>query len=663
MDELLEQFLIESRELIELAAADLFALERAPDDRERIDSAFRAIHTLKGAVGLFGLVPMAIVLQAAEDVLGAWRDGNAAPDAAAIDRLMPAVNTLETWLEAFAAGNDLPGGAAEEAARLAAPLLALAGIAPVSASAPAPVAAASRGHRPDWLAPLLAAHATDLAKWHDAGAGLAGSLAALRYVPTRDCFFRGEDPLAILRAVPRLLAVDLALTPEPEGAEPDPFACRLVIRAISAAPEAEVASVFRLIADQVEIVAVAAPARLAASRTLRVDATRLDTLADIAGELIVTKNRLAHLAAEAPSSAPAIARPLGAIQAELDRLVGDMHRAIMRARMVPLSQTTRRMARLVRETAGQLGKEVAFDISGDDTEADRAIVEALFEPLLHLLRNAVDHGIEPPDARSAAGKPRAGSIRLEVRRDGDQIGLTVTDDGAGVSPVRLRESAQRRGILDPDTIDRLTDEEALQLVFMPGFSTATAITEVSGRGVGLDAVRSTIEALGGRVTVSSTEQFGSSWRMAVPEAVVLRAVMLVETGGQVFGVPLAAVAETVLVPADRIVRIGDGEAFVLRGGTVPLLRLGALLHLKLVKQAADRPDEAPERVKVLVVQLAGQLAEGQPVGVAVDRLGERMDIAIRPVGGLLAGMSGLLGAGVMGDGSVLLVLDMAGLIG
>jgi two-component system chemotaxis sensor kinase CheA len=649
-DELLGQFLIEGRELVDRATEDLLALDRTPDDAARIDSAFRAIHTLKGSVGLFDFPPMGAVLHDAEDVMGALRERRIAPRGA-VTAMLGCIGVLDGWIEAVARTGALPGDAADEARRLQAVLRAVPGDGPAGHDA----APATR-ETPAWLPGLLARLP------EDAGAG--GTITALRYVPDRGCFFRGDDPLALVRTVPDLAALHIApRTPwEPPGSF-DPFACNIVIELLSRAPLDAVRGCFRFVADQVEIVAApvgrdaGAAAEIVAgdiapaASSLRIDAARLDALAGLASELIVAKNGLAVLAAEAVRVAPALGRALAARQAEFDRLIGELHRGVMDARMVSMARLFARLARVVRETAASLGKPVRFASAGAATQADKAVVDGLYEPLMHMLRNAVDHGIEPATRRAAAGKPAEGLVRLEARRQGGQIVVMVGDDGGGIDPAALRAAALRKGLLDAAALDALDDAAALDLMFLPGFSTAAAVSAVSGRGVGLDAVRRAVEAMGGRVSVQSEPGAGTRLRLAVPQALAISTVIIVRCGAERFGVPLDAVAETARIERARIRPLGAGLALALHGRTVPLLRLADLLGVE-----ADG-DEGGAPVKVLAVT-----AGDQTVGLAVDGFAERVEVAIRPADGVLAGIGFLSGTALLADGRVLMVLDLPALI-
>jgi two-component system chemotaxis sensor kinase CheA len=321
----------------------------------------------------------------------------------------------------------------------------------------------------------------------------------------------------------------------------------------------------------------------------------------------------------------------------------------MQMRMVPLDQSFRRLPRLVREVATRLGREVSFTIEGAAIQADKATVDALYEPLLHVLRNAVDHGVEPPAVRRAAGKPVQGRIALRAALQGEQVVVTVIDDGAGIDAAALRRTAAARGLVGAETLAAMEDAAALDLVFLPGFSTASAVTETSGRGVGMDAVRAALQAIGGQVSIAPAPGGGTCVRLAVPQALAITTVVIVSAAGEAFGVPIELIMETVRVPRAAILPVGSGAAFVLRGRTVPLVNLGVLL-------GGEAPADQRE-AKVLVVSVAGQ-----PVGLEVDRFGARTDVVVRPLHGLLAGLPGLRGSALLGDGRVLLVLNLPELL-
>lgn len=630
MDELLAQFLIEGPDLAHQATDDLLALERTPTDPGLIDSAFRAVHTLKGSVGLFDLPAMGRVLHAAEDLLAAIRSG-APADRPSLDALLAAMAQSEAWLgeltAAGALGAQAPGLAGRLTERLRACL----------AQEGPQASPEDQADIPDWVATLAARPGADLGR----------ACVAVRYTPAPGAYFNGEDPLQLLQGIAGLAFLHAELR-EPRGADYDPFTCNLRLEALFDTPLEQVAAALRLVADQVEIRTIASQAagtmRQApgASQTLRVDLARVGALGDLVAELAVARNTLAQIAGRDRSPG------LGEAVATVDRLTGALHGQVMSLRMTPLSPVLRRFPPLVRDLAAGLGKNIDFVLEGQETQADKSIVDGLYEPLLHILRNAVDHGIETPARRAAAGKPAEAKLKLSVRRGEDQIIIEVSDDGAGIDPGLIRQTALRRGLMKAEAIEALSDAEAINLIFLPGFSTASQVTDLSGRGVGMDSVRAAVSALGGRVTLSSQVGQGASVALVLPLALVMSQILVIGVAGEQYGARLGDVSETVMVAPAQVTAIRHGRAFLLRGRPAPLLNLAELLGL-------EAPAPAPDAdLRVLVVRV-----DGEPVGVVVDQVLARMDVVLRPMEGLLAGAPAMAGSTLMGDGRVLLVMDLA----
>lgn len=647
MDELLSQFLSEGPDLVQQGAEALLALERRPDDRAMIDDAFRAIHTLKGSVGLFDLPDMAMVLHAAEDVLGAVREGRRAIDPAAIDDLLAALSHTERSLAALETSGAPPPDEADLAERLTARLRG-------EARAPAAVAV-QRKETDGALAPPWA----EALQRNLPPTAPSGALVALRYVPDPDCFFRGDDPMAILAAAPDLIHLQLGLAPAADEATAfDPFTCRLILEAVFSADLEAVKAAFRFAPDQVAfaIIQAASPLepvearREASARTLRIDAERLEDLARLVDELVTAKTSLAALAAQAAAGASgqAVADGLAVQAGAIDRLVGQAYGRVMALRTIPIGPLLRRFPRLVREMAASLDKSVELVVDDGGVEADKGIVEGLFEPLTHLLRNAVDHGVESTEVRRAQGKPAKAVITLTARGAGGRLNIRLDDDGRGLDPAAIRARAAERGLADAATLQALDDKATVDLIFLPGFSTATTVTALSGRGVGMDAVRTAVHRLGGRITLSSTLGAGTRIDLTLPLSVTLTKVMVVESAGERYGVPMDRIAETLRVPAARIAAIRAGHAFDWRDRTVPLMSLSSLVGGPTSLGDGD--------LRVLVIQAGAAF-----IGLAIDAVDDRLDLAVRPLDGLLAGMPGVTGAAMLGDGRVLMVLDPEGL--
>lgn len=737
MNELQQQFVAEARELILQATDDLMAVERSGFDAERIDRIFRAFHTLKGSAGVVDLPAMGLLLHAAEDLLAAVNAKKRAVTTALVSEALQCLDQVSSWVDAFEARGTLPVRAGEHARNAALRLRAFLSDAQASGE-PANVGT------PAWAAALLAQMTPSSAA--------SEALLAISYVPLPGCFFNGDDPLALAASIPNLLALSIQTRePWPPLAEIDPFACNLGIHAIAAATREELAQVFRLVPDQIQIfdlppgTAPSAPAtgdkpaaRLAdiiarqiammesghtgdetfgrygsaaraaanalkhfgrsdlaseveialraavveksgqpvldalrmvttglaareraddpdqdapaaANRSLRIEETRIDALFNLSGELIVAKNGLAHLSklVETAVGEGDLGRNVRGANENLDRLISELHGAILQLRMVPVSQLFRSFPRVVRDIALRLDKQVELTINGASTECDKNLVDRLFEPLLHLIRNSLDHGIETPDQRRASGKPEQATITLEASRFGDRLAIEVRDDGRGIDPAAIRAKARERGLITTEEIDALSDEQSIQLIFSAGLSTAAAVTDISGRGVGMDVVRNTVEQLGGRIAVASTIGAGTSVRLDLPLNVAMSQIMVVAAGGQLFGLPMDLVSETVRLTPDRVSQIKNNRGFVLRDRIVPICSLAEVLNLPGEAQDLDAP-------RLLIVAEVG----GKLVGLEVDAIHDRLDAVLKPMQGWLADAPGYSGTTMTADGRVLLVLEL-----
>lgn len=385
------------------------------------------------------------------------------------------------------------------------------------------------------------------------------------------------------------------------------------------------------------------------SRVLKVEQAKVDRLMNLIGEMVVARNGLPYLAARAEDQfgVRELAREIKAQHAVINRIVEEMQDAIMQVRMTPVSFVFQRFPRLVRDIARRLGKDVELVLEGESTEADKNVIEALADPLVHIVRNALDHGLELPEVRVAAGKPASGRLTIGARQEADQVLIEVADDGRGIDPQAIRRKAWAKGLIDEQQAERLSDQEAVELVFLPGFSTAEQVSDLSGRGVGMDAVRSAVEKLGGSVRLSSQPGQGTRLQLSLPLSMAVTNVMIVESGGAQYGVPMDLVVETVRIPAAEVHTIKQHRTAVLRGRIVPLLSLNALLAL-------DRPQRHNEQDEMATLVLR---VHGQYLGLVIDDFREVVEVILKPMGGILGSLSAYAGSALLGDGSVLMVIN------
>jgi two-component system chemotaxis sensor kinase CheA len=386
------------------------------------------------------------------------------------------------------------------------------------------------------------------------------------------------------------------------------------------------------------------------TKSLKVDQAKVDRLMNLIGEMVVSKNALPYLAnrAESVFGVRELSREIKAQYAVINRIAEEMQDAIMQVRMMPVSFVFQRFPRLVRDTSRKLGKEVNLVLIGEETQADKNIIEALGDPLVHILRNSLDHGFETPDQRRAAGKPGAGTLTLRASQESDQVVIVVEDDGKGIDPGIIKRKAYEKGVIDEATLERISDQDAINLIFAPGLSTMEVISDLSGRGVGMDVVRTAVEKVNGTLRLDSELGKGTRISLSLPLSMAVTNVMIVETNGQTFGLPMQSVIETVRVPRSRIMRIKNTQATVLRGRIVALKSLNEKLGI-----AAAPIANTDGELAVLVVRVGNE-----QVGLIVDQFHETMDVILKPMAGVLGGLPAYAGSALMGDGSVLMILNV-----
>lgn len=677
-------FLAEGAELLDQLEAGLLDLEAGRAGPDTVHAVFRAAHTLKGSAATVGLEDMARLTHAMENRLDAWRQGQASPTADEISRLLTGVDSLRVMLAAVAAGDAPPPPPADLVAALDAP-------------APGPAAAGPSRWLieveldPACLMPAVRALQVLLA--------LEERAPLVASEPARDgleatwagqlvrAWVEGDVPPKVLQqaaaSVPDVRSV--RLTPAGPGTEPASPAAPAgeatetagthgvaPVTGSSAGSAAVSAAGAAGAGGSARTTGAAGAARSAGAedtgfaagrsatatsgddRTIRVDVALLDRLLNLVGELVVERGRLGQLGQEL-GRRPAVhdlADELFRVNGQIARITGALQDAVLQARMLPVARIFRRFPRLVRDLALMLGKDVELELAGEDTELDRTLHEVVADPLLHLVRNALDHGIEPPDERRRAGKPPTGRVRLAAAREGHHVLIRVGDDGRGLDPQRLRRAAVEKGLIAPDRAAALGDREAFDLMFLPGFSTATRVTGVSGRGVGLDVVRQRLEQAGGRVEVESRLGEGTTFTLVLPLTLATLRALLVEVGDYLYALPLADVGEAV--------RVTPGELRSLQGRWVTTVR-GQVVPLLWLRQFGDprfRPQPGHEPLVAVLVE-----RQGQPVGLVVDDLLGEQEVVVKGLGELLAGTRGLSGATILGDGRLALILDTPALVG
>jgi two-component system chemotaxis sensor kinase CheA len=386
------------------------------------------------------------------------------------------------------------------------------------------------------------------------------------------------------------------------------------------------------------------------SSTIRVEHEKLDHLMNLIGELIINRNRFAMLArtlevAEASARIQQTAHDLTDTTYAMARISDDLQDTIMKVRMVPVKSVFARFPRLVRDLSRKSGKKVDLILEGEETELDKSVIEVIGDPLVHLIRNSMDHGLEPNAERIAQGKPEIGRVWLRAYHKGHSVAIEVEDDGRGIDPARMRQVGVKKGIVSQAEADALDDRAAIELIFAPGFSGAEKVTDISGRGVGMDVVRSNVKGLKGTVDIQTTVGKGTKFTLLLPLTLAIIDALIVRLGGQTYAIPLDAVSETTKIPAEAVTVVNNRKAVTLRGEVLGVVELGEILDLAV--NGTGR-----EILPVVVIH-----DNQRRLGLVVDHLLERQEIVIKPLGTYLGHQEGLSGATIMGDGSVVLILD------
>jgi len=647
-------FVHEVEDLLERIEAAILALETTPGDAELINQLFRAFHTLKGSAGVAGVISVAGFTHHVETAMDRVRSGAAG----LTPQLVSAVLASKDHVAALMAA-ELAGTACDRVAGDAI----VAQLSALTAAAPAAADAAQTDPRP-----RAAPRSLDLNVDY-----------YVTFTLSSDPVQRAEldiDPEALVEQLRALGSCTVITAPTLAPGDGEPSAWKFLVTTGRGVDAIEDVFIFvagagelrierglsEFLSDapgsealETRVAAVAPPAAtdpatLRAAGTsaraarpdsmVRVSSERLDHLVKLVGELVITQSRLQQAHSQHPSA------DLAAPVESFERLIADLRDGILGLRMVPIGTMFTRFHRLIRDLSAELDKDVELVTAGDDTELDKTVIDQLGDAVVHILRNSMDHGLESPDARVAAGKPRKGTLRLSAEHKGTQVVLTIADDGRGIDLAAVRRKAEEQGLVTPGEL--LSEQETIALIARPGFSTAAQVTQLSGRGVGMDVVKRTVEALRGSLTISSRPGLGTQVRLTLPLTLAIIDGLLVEIDRDRFIVPMAAVTENLeLSNTDR--RAHNGRNVVaLRGELVPYIRL------RDVFQFADAADEI-EKVVVVAV-------EGQRVGLVVDRVIGSHQTVIQPLGQFYRGVDLFSGTTIMGDGRVAMILDLAGAV-
>ncbi len=607
MDDIVAEFIIESHENLDRLDGDLLELEKDPKDRERLASIFRIIHTIKGTCGFLGFGKLEAVAHVGENLLSKLRDGILELDVARTDALLAMFDAVREMLtEIEESGTDGDEDYAELLHRLES--------VQSESSSPDPV---SDREEPD-------------------ASSAGGDQVAMDVEGDQDeALPMGE--ILVSRGVIVPEDVDLALMQQRSG---DPRHVGEILVEQGRLDSAE-------LVDALETQKAAAKSGRLAQNSIRVDVGLLDNLMNLVGELVLARNQILQFTQRTENSG------LTSASQRLNLITTELQESVMKTRMQPIGTVWNKIPRVVRDLASSVGKDVQVVMDGKGTELDKTIIEAIKDPMVHLVRNAVDHGIEPTEVRVAAGKPAQGTLSLRAYHEGGHVNIEIGDDGGGIATDIVLKRAVERCLVTPEKAARMSEREICQLIFLPGFSTAAKVTNVSGRGVGMDVVKTNIEKIGGTIDIVSREGHGTTFKVKIPLTLAIIPALMVTSGDDCYAIPRVSLLELVRFDLDEVQKkietVHGAHVYRLRGDLLPLVYLNDLLGI-------ESPERGVEAFNIVVLQ-----SNDTPFGLVVDQVNDTEEIVVKPLNRMLKELAVYAGATIMGDGRVALILDGHGL--
>jgi len=635
MDEILQDFIVETTELLEGLDEDLVALEKSPKDADLLNKVFRAFHTIKGSSSFLGFDKITQLTHKLEDLLNSLRRFDLELTPSIMDAILLSVDKLKTMVDMVKQNQAIDSiDIEQEIQRL------------LSAQENNSQAQVEQQVEPTPKEPNIETE-SDIVKLQ------IEEIQQEEPPVSKKTNLTDEELNAEIQ---RLLAQRMKEDEEKRKAKQNASSSKPTESSFAAKDSKP---------KQTSPIATNQPTQVKQEpqdkskqdlekQTIRVDVKKLDDLMDLAGELVLAKNRLVRLAniVSETSQSDEIADSLSNISSQITLVTTDLQMAIMKTRMVEIGKVFNKFPRIVRDICRDLNKEVNLVIEGAETELDKSIVEEINEPFVHLIRNAIDHGIEPPSERIQKGKNRIGTLKLSASQEGNHIVISVEDDGKGMDQEKIKQKAIENGIVTPQEASQMSENDIFNLVFLPGFSTASQVSNLSGRGVGMDVVKTNIEKLNGIISIKSKINEGTKIIIKIPLTLAIIQSLLVKTVGSLFAIPLANVIETVRVSLSDIEHVQNKDVLRLRGSIVPLAYLGDILGI-----SKDKKTLSKDEMYVVIVSSAEK-----QLGLVVDALVNQEEVVIKPLGNYLGKVKSIAGATIMGDGSVALILDVVSIV-
>lgn len=671
-EEILQDFLVESFELIEQLDQDLVELETRPDDLELLNRIFRVAHTIKGASSFLNFDTLTHLTHHMENILNLARHGDIIIDAGIMDVILESIDLMKALLVRIRDTRSDDGlDVSACVVRLDAAANGEAPVVPAEAPSVAPEPTAVIENSEDEadysgmsdaeveaeIERLIAVKQAEVAQKRTESTSTAS-------VDEEEADYSEMSDAEVEAEIERLVAIKNAEAAAKRASQSsEPAAVNTPAAAPAVEPTPTTVPVTQAAAVVKPAAAAAAPRPVvpkedadakgaSVEQTIRVDVKRLDHLMNLIGELVLGKNRLIKINddVEERYEGEAFLEELNQVVSIVSLVTTDLQIAVMKTRMLPIGKVFNKFPRMIRDLSRELNKKIELDISGEDTELDKSIVEEIGDPLVHIIRNSCDHGIETGDARIAAGKEEGGTIQLKAYHEGNHIVIQIIDDGKGLDTDMLKTKAMEKGLITEKEADSMSDKEAYGLIFRPGFSTAAQVTSVSGRGVGMDVVKTNIEKLNGMIDIDSELGQGTSMKLKIPLTLAIIQALLVGVQEEYYAIPLASVLETVRISKDEIYTVENRSVMRLRDEVLSLVHIGDIFEV-------ERVFDNSEHAYVVVLGLAES-----KIGLIVDTLIGQEEIVIKSLGEYLKGIEGIAGATIRGDGGVTLIVDVAALM-
>lgn len=647
MQEIFEAFVVESTELLENLSQDLMLIEETPEDEELLNRIFRAFHTIKGTSSFMGFDKISTLTHSAEDILNKLRKFELKVNQEIIDVLLEVYDYLTLMIQRVKNGEDISDVDYSQT---------LHKIEILKSGGSLENAKDSSEESSEEFSVQQTSHES-----REIGSKVEEVLKLAPEIVSKKGDFTPEEYALIDAAFQELnkelmsqsdQKVDVETVFKEKAKQEEDLSTNVVkeTQIVEDTSKVEVAEASQIATTKETTKSQAAS--VASTETIRIDVSRVENLMNLSGELVLGRNRLEQITRNllAGELTKENLKELEETTSQIDFITSEIQASVMRMRMIPIGKLFQKAPRIVRDLSKQFKKKIQLVMEGEETEIDKGIIDELSDPLVHMLRNACDHGIESPEERVKLGKPEVGTVYLGAEQEGNNIVIKISDDGRGMDPEKLKSKAIEKGLITPEEASQMSDKEAFQLIFQPGFSTAQIISNVSGRGVGMDVVRTNILKLKGMIDIESEKGVGTTFIIKLPLTLAIIQGLLVKVHSEIYAIPLASVLEVVDCDVSKVNTINKREVIRIRSDILPLIRLSKVLNVNGVNDSLEN--------KYVVVVGIGEFR----VGLVVDELLGQQEIVIKSLGDFLGHIKGIAGVTILGDGSVVIIIDVGELV-